>query len=170
MKTVLRTRFLLVVLASFTFTLAKANNEKTSPYQFSISEFVKATVQFLHANPSKASNFLQKLKEKNTSRICVCEIMDLQNNNSEFSGVALFSEKTNNGDVSRDIHKAEKVMDQEKKHMKELFFDKVKVTNKITAATDCLSLYMKLNRGTGGTDGIKMYDILDADILSAIGR
>jgi len=52
-------------------------------------------------------------------------------------------------------------IEKEKKHLKLLFYDKLKVVNHIAQTTDCKSLYIKLK---GADRSLVMYDILDADI------
>ncbi len=165
MKTNLLFRLFLLVIAASMLAPAKAKDLATSPHQFSINAFIRATVKYLNGNSAKAESLLKKLREKDRSQICVCEIMDLQNNNEELHRVALLSEKKNNGGLVREYRNARRILDQEKKHMKDFFFDRLKVTNRISANTDCISLYMKLSQ-TG--EGIAIYDVLDADMRSSV--
>ncbi len=164
MKTNLLFRLFLLVIAGSILLPAKAKNLTTVPYQFNISIFIKLSVKYLNDNSAKTELLLKKLREKDKSHICVCEIMDLQNNNGEFRSVALLSEKKNNGDIGRGYRTAGKILNLEKKHMKDFFFDHLKVNHRISATTDCISLYMKLSQGG---EGIAIYDILDADIRSS---
>jgi len=166
MKTSLRTRFCSLFIAFSVIALAaKADGGIVRPAQFNLGAFVKASVNFMNGKSSKAEVLLEKLKSKNSDRICVCEIMELQNNNAEFTDVAVFAEKINTGDMGKGYKTAEREIAKEKKQMKAMFFDEVKVNTKIAVATDCLSLYMKLRQNT---NGLKMYDILDADARSAV--
>ncbi|MBX3257740.1 MAG: hypothetical protein KF862_26665 [Chitinophagaceae bacterium] len=166
MKTSLRTRFCsLFIVFSLVALAAKADGGAVRPAQFNLNAFVKASVNFMGGKSSKADAMLENLKSKRADRICVCEIMELQNNNAEFTDVAVFAEKINNGDMGKGYKTAEREIIKEKKQMKARFFDEVKVNTKIAVATDCLSLYMKLRQDT---HGLKIYDILDADARSAI--
>lgn len=166
MKTSLRTRFCSLFIVFSTIALAaKADGGIVRPAQFNLNAFVKASVNFMSGKSSKADVLLEKLKSKSSDRICVCEIMELQNNNAEFTDVAVFAEKINTGDMGKGYKTAEREIAKEKKQMKAMFFDEVKVNTKIAVATDCLSLYMKLRQNT---NGLKMYDILDADARSAV--
>lgn len=167
MRNLLRTRFvLLVALFSLLTFAAQAGDEAVRPSQFNLNAFVKSSVNFLNGKSArKAEILLEKVRTQQNDRICVCEIMELQNNNAEFTNVAVFAEKVNNGDMGRGYKTAEKEIAKEKKQMKAMFFDQVKVNTKMAVATDCLSLYMKLNQEN---IDIKMYDILDADVRSAI--
>ncbi len=166
MKTFLRTRFcsLFIVLSLVTVS-AKAGDDAVRPSQFNLKAFVKSSLNFMGGNAYKAEALLNKLKDKQTDRVCVCEIMELQNNNSQFSNVAVLAEKTNNGDMGKDYKVAERQITQEKKQMKAQMFDEVKVNTRIAVATDCISLYIKLRQETAG---LKLYDILDADARSAV--
>ncbi|MGN6492397.1 MAG: hypothetical protein ACTHLE_10420 [Agriterribacter sp.] len=166
MKTSLRTRFCsLFIVCSIITLAAKADGGVVRPAQFNLSAFVKASVNFMGGKSAKADILLEKLKAKRGDRICVCEIMELQNNNASFTDVAVFAEKMNNGDMGKGYKTAEREITKEKKQMKAMFFDGMKVNTKIAVATDCLSLYMKLRQNT---HGLKLYDILDADARSAV--
>lgn len=167
MKNFLRTRFCSLTIMFFLLsTLAvKAGDDAVRPHQFDLAKFVRASVNFMGGNAGKAEALLEKLKNRQTDRVCVCEIMELQNTNAQFSNVAVLSEKTNNGDMGKDYKIAERQITQEKKQMKAQFFDQIKVNTRIAVATDCLSLYVKLRQEN---TGLKLYDILDADVRSAV--
>ncbi|MBX2921301.1 MAG: hypothetical protein KF746_03840 [Chitinophagaceae bacterium] len=165
MKTSLRTRFCsLLIVFSVIALAAKADGGAVHPAQFNLNAFVKASVNFLEGTSSKADAMLENLKAKRADRICVCEIVELQNNNAAFTDVAVFAEKLNNGDMGKGYKIAEREIAKEKKQMKAMFFDEVKVSTKIAVATDCLSLYIKLRQDS---NGLKIYDILDADARSS---
>lgn len=167
MKSFLRTRFCsLSVIFFLLCTLSvKAGDDVVRPHQFDLAKLVRASVNFLGGNAGKAEVLLEKLKNRQTDRICVCEIMELQNANAQFSNVAVLAEKTNNGDMGKGYKVAERQITQEKKQMKAQFFDDIKVNARIAVATDCLSLYIKLRQET---TGLKLYDILDADARSEV--
>jgi hypothetical protein len=109
-----------------------------------------------------AETLFEKVKnQRNTARVCVCQVLNLKNNNNDFENVALFSERTNYGDLTADYKSASQLLVSENKHLKSFFFDKVEVVNKITAPTDCVSLYLKMK---SQNEELKLYDILNADI------
>jgi hypothetical protein len=163
MKTSIRTLTLAMVFLCATVSSLHANEAAASPVQFNLKSFIKASVEFVNKETMNADMLLQKLmNEKNTAKVCVCEIMELKSNNYQFQNVAVLSEKTNNGDLSADYKTASKLLSKERKHMKNFFFDVIKVTEKFTAATDCVSLYLTLRKGAVD---LKLYDILDADIV-----
>jgi hypothetical protein len=100
-------------------------------------------------------------KEMKSFKICSCQILDLKSNNYDHRHLAVFAEKTNNGDVSSDHSIARSAIEKEKKHLKEMFYDQLKVVNRVTESGDCQSLYSKLK---AEDQTLVMYDILDADI------
>jgi len=167
MRTFLNTRLSSLIIA-FLLTLsgltAIAGDEAARPAQFDLRELVKASLNFLSGNTHKANAILTNLEARETDVVCVCEIMELKNNNMRVSDIAVLAEKTNYGDVGREYKTAERLIKKEKKQMKSEFFDDIKVTTRIAVATDCVSLYMKLRQGT---TGLQLYDILDADVRTA---
>jgi hypothetical protein len=163
MKTSIRTLSLAFVFLCVTVSSISANDSTASPAQFTLKSFIKASVQFMNNKNMNADMLLQMMANQNsTAKVCVCEIMELKSNNYQFQNVAVLSEKTNNGDLTADYKSASKLLSKERKHMKDFFFDVIKVTEKFTAATDCVSLYLMLRRDAVD---LKLYDILDADIV-----
>lgn len=161
MKTSIRT-LVAIVCMSLLMTPAFSNEESAMPLQFNLKTFIRSSVSFMAGGNMNAETILQKVKSQpNTARVCACEILKLKNNNNEFENVALFSEKTNYGDLSADYKTAGQLLNAENKHLKSFFFDQVEVKNKINAPTDCVSLYLRLKTQN---DDLKMYDILNADI------
>ena len=156
-----RTRFgSLCIILTMAALSAKANDESVQPEQFNLNAFVKASVSVLDGNAARVEAFLNKLKKKESSSICVCEILELQNNNSKFINVAIFAEKTNKGNIGTGYKIAERMIAKEKKQMRAIYFDAVKINTKVAVASNCLSLYMKLK---AEAPGLRLYDILDAD-------
>lgn len=86
--------------------------------------------------------------------------MNLQSNNYNNRDIAVFAERSSKGDLPSDIGIAKKTIEKEKKHMKMLFYDKLIVVDRISEATDCRSLYVKLKMKN---NLLVIYDILDAD-------
>ena len=104
---------------------------------------------------------LHEISRSVGAKICSCQILNMESANYQHRNVAVFAEKTNHGNYSADYRIAKDVIEKEKKHLKHLFYDKVKVVNHIAQTTDCKSLYIKLK---GADRSLVMYDILDADI------
>ncbi|HTN06399.1 hypothetical protein [Agriterribacter sp.] len=155
------TRFYCLCIMMAVATLpAKANDGTVRPGQFNLSVFIKASVQVFNGNTAKVEAFLKNLRNKAAGTVCVCEIMELRNNNMQISNVAVFAEKTNKGNIGNEYKMAERIINRERKQMKLVHFDAVKTNTRIAVTTNCLSLYMKLKEAT---PELKLYDILDAD-------
>lgn len=144
---------------------ATAGEKSASPLNFTLRNILAADKAIEVSNASMTNLPSSEKKEKNRSKVCACEILKLRNNNSEQENVAIFSEITNNGDINAEYKTALEILQHQKKNMKDHSYDKVKVNQTITAPTDCKTLYLKMSKGEGG---LVLYDILDADVLSAL--
>lgn len=161
MANIFRTRFYCLCLMMAVATLpAVANNGTVRPEQFNLSAFIKASAQVLNKNSVKAATFPENLRSKTKNTICVCEIMELRNNNVHISNVAVFAEKTHKGNMGNEYKMAERMISRERKQMKQVYFDAVKTNARLAVATNCLSLYIKLKEAT---PELKLYDILGVD-------
>lgn len=162
MTTSVRTRFLtmLFILAG-AMPSTYANEDAASPGLFNLNLFVQATIDMAQPGKAAARQLVDNIRNSNTNSVCVCEIVELQNNNARFADVAIFAEKTNNGNLGGGYKMAEQKISKEKKHMKSMFFEKVKTQTKIAATSNCFSLYLQLK---GRYPELKLYDILNGDI------
>jgi hypothetical protein len=97
---------------------------------------------------------------RETRRVCSCQILDLQSHNYSHRDIAVFAEKTDDGNFIADVGMTKKAIEKEKKHLKLFFYDKMQVVGRIAEPTDCLSLYVKLK---ATHQDLVMYDILDAN-------
>jgi hypothetical protein len=97
------------------------------------------------------------------AKVCACQLLTVKTGNREIENVAVFSEKINNGDLSADFAVATQVLENERKHMKLFFYDKIKVVGKQVVATDCKTFYKQLKVKYSD---LKMYEVLDADVIS----
>lgn len=165
MKQSLLTRFYVIVFLLVASGTAKAGEDAVRPFQFDLKILAKMSINSFN----KTTNVGQLLSriEPQKNRVCVCEIMEAENNNNVFANLVVLSEKENDGDLSKSYRVAEQQISAEKKQMKAIYFDKLRVNTKIAAATDCMSLYLKLNQKN---NDFKLYDILNADIRSAVKR
>ena len=161
MANLFRTRFGSVcIILTMAALSANANERTVQPEQFDLSVFIEASVSVLNGSAAKIEAILDRVKSRESSSICVCEVLELQNNNSTFTNVAIFAEKTNKGNIGNGYKIAERLIAREKKQMRSIYFDAVKINTKVAVASNCLSLYMKLK---ATAPGLKLYDILDAD-------
>ncbi|HZK62964.1 MAG TPA: hypothetical protein VFC34_02400 [Puia sp.] len=93
-------------------------------------------------------------------RICSCQILNLSSSNFDHRHMALLAEKTDHG-TSSDFSAAKNSIEKEKKQLKKMFYDKVKVVSESAAAGSCKALYVRLK---SGDNNLEMYEILNADI------
>ncbi len=94
-----------------------------------------------------------------TARVCSCQIVDLESSNYEHRHVALLAEKTNYGSNSDFIITRNRI-EKEKKQLKKLFYDKIKLISEIHQTVSCKSLYFKLRTADSQ---LQLYEILNAD-------
>jgi hypothetical protein len=135
-------------------TAGNANDLGALPHQlrFDSREFLNTVL-----------SYDREYNKELVTKVCACQLLTVKNKNREVDNVALFSEKINNGDLSADFDVAVKVLEQEKKHMKSFFYEKVTVIGRQLVATDCKTFYNQLK--VQYTD-LKMYELLDADAIS----
>jgi len=93
-------------------------------------------------------------------RICSCQILNLASANYNHRHVALLAEKTNHG-ASSDFRAAKNRIEKEKKELKRMFYDEVKVVSTVAAVGSCHALYVHLKNGDRN---LQIYEILNADI------
>ncbi len=113
------------------------------------------------------------LKEKKTlfevesAKVCACQILRVASNNQSETFIAVFAQGTNNGDLSANFASATSVIEKEKKHLKDMFYTKVKTAENITAPTPCsmLSRNIKVKYAD-----IKTFAVLDADALNKVAK
>jgi hypothetical protein len=122
-----------------------------------INAFLSTNLKDLTADPSGEQSADHKGR---TARICSCQILDLASSNYSERRVVLLAEKTSQGS-SRDYVMARKHLQKEKKHLKEMFYDKVKVVAESQSVGSCKSFYFKLKTADSR---LQLYEILDADI------
>ncbi|HEX4373078.1 MAG TPA: hypothetical protein VHZ50_07245 [Puia sp.] len=94
-------------------------------------------------------------------KICACQVLKLQSANYRARNFALYSERTNKKSYSYDVNKARWILEREKKHIADLFYDKVDVLDDIVEVTDCRSMFLKMKKQH---KTLILYDIVDADI------
>ena len=127
----------------------------------SVRPFSPLPAKFLISVKKLDSNFIaEKIASHKIVKICSCQILNVQSNNYDHRKVAVFAEKTNNGNFSADSRVAKEAIEKEKKHLKAFFYDKLKVVGHVAESSDCKSLYVKLK---SADEDLVMYDILDAD-------
>lgn len=122
-----------------------------------------------HAAPSifHAARFLTTVKTFDsiatanaTAKVCACQILNLRSNNHHVKNAVVFAEKTNN-DGQMNMAMARNRLEKEKRILRILFYNKIQVIAKTTAATDCNTLFLQLKKKQ---DNLLLYEVLNADI------
>ena len=129
--------------------IALANDGHSSPSYFTANRFIASLKTFDAMNTANAS-----------AKVCACQILNLHSNNHHFENVVVFAEKSYE-DEHTDMAKAINRLEKEKQQLKQLFYTRVNVVAKTTAATDCNSLYLQLKKKNSN---LKVYETLNADV------
>jgi hypothetical protein len=107
---------------------------------------------------SKMEEFAKASKP--LKKICSCQILDLESKNYHEENVAVLAEQTIAGNPNANYSTTNKVIEKEKKHLKDFFYDKMQVVSRVSMTTDCATLYNKLK---SSNRTLVLYDILDAN-------
>jgi hypothetical protein len=108
---------------------------------------------------SKETSLSEKEADHSSSRICSCQVLDLQSSNYDHQSVVLLSEKTNDGS-SAAYTAARNRLQKEKKHLKKMFYDRIKVVAEFQGTGSCKSMFFRLR---SSDKNLKLYEILNAD-------
>jgi hypothetical protein len=100
--------------------------------------------------------------EANSSKgkICSCQVLNLASSNFDHRYVVLLAEKKNDGSGTA-YAKAKNRIQKEKKHLKQMFYDKIKVVSEIQETGSCKELFYRLKTADVS---LRLYEILNADI------
>lgn len=169
MISLIRTSFKLVLLvflslAVFSCFAGTGSLKPANPATFQIRH-IEQVDSFLNVGVTKLSSkdvsaIPADAVSKSASRICSCQILNLESSNYDHRYVVLLAEKTNDG-TSMAFKAAKSRILKEKKHLKELFYDKVKVVSEIQGTGSCKSMFYQLS---SADSSLKLYEILNADI------
>jgi hypothetical protein len=141
------TRTLLFVLIACSHAVL-ANDGQADPF---MSNGFKASVKTFNA-----------MNEINAgAKVCACQILNLRSNNQYLENAVVFAESTSlNGQT--DFEQASIRLEKEKRHLRMLFFNKISVVAKTSAATDCNTLFLQLKKRN---DRLIKYEVLNADVV-----
>lgn len=151
----------LIFTASASFADPGSNNRPSFVRSAKFFEAIRNNTPVTNGNESGN----KELPKANAAKVCACQILNVSSNNEELKFVAVMAEKTNHGELNNSFSVALSVLEKEKKQMKSQFYSKMKVLEKYTVFSSCKTLAAKL--ATTNAD-LKVYDILDADILGSI--
>jgi hypothetical protein len=150
MNTFMQTCLLLLTGITISNTML-ANDGHKKPSIFTTQRFITSLKKF---------DSVIAVNNTVTAKVCACQILNLRSNNHQVKNAVVFAEKTNNeGDA--DLTKARLRLEKEKRMLLLLFYNKIEVIGKTTAATDCNTLFRKLKKTQ---DNLLMYEVLNADI------
>jgi hypothetical protein len=149
--------FTLALILTLVVNVVFANDGSTSPAPSRImsSDFIFSVKNY--------NELFVKNEVATSNKVCSCQILNVKSNNEEAQEVVVFAQKSNNGDVSADLNTASATIEMAKKQMKGQFYTSVKVVSKQQATMPCAQMYKQLKNQN---NNIKMYDILDADVLN----
>jgi hypothetical protein len=94
-----------------------------------------------------------------SGRICSCQILNLESSNYDHRYVVLLAEKANSG-RGEAYAIARNRIQKEKKLLKRMFYDKVKVVAEMQGAGSCKSMFFRLRTADRN---LQLYEILNAD-------
>ncbi len=144
---------LMSVMLTLLALATNANDFVVSPKRLIFSSaFENSLLVFEKLNPGK-----------NDAKVCACQLMLVKSGHEAALNIAVFSEKISSGDLSAEFAIATQVLEEERKHMKSFFYNKVKVIAKEVVATDCRTMYNQMKVQYAD---LKMFELLDADAIT----
>jgi hypothetical protein len=123
-----------------------------------LDSFLSASVN--SSSVKKISETSKEFLSESAGRICSCQILNLGSSNYDHRYVVLLAEKTNDGTpLAYSVAKSR--LQKEKKQLKQMFYDKVKVVAEMQGTGSCKSMFFRLKTADSH---LKLYEILNADI------
>jgi hypothetical protein len=107
---------------------------------------------------NRSGSVMEKLPAAG-NRICSCQILNLGSSNYDHRYVVLLAEKTTNGSDAG-FKAARNRIIKERKQLKKLFYDKVKLVAEMQGKGSCRSMYFRLRMADRQ---LQLYEILNAD-------
>jgi hypothetical protein len=123
-----------------------------------LDSLLTSTVTIISAEKVSASTAEEA--SNSVGRICSCQILNLGSSNYDHRYVVLLAEKTAKGN-SAAYNVAKNRIQKEKKHLKQMFYDKVEVVSEMQGAGSCKSMFLQLKTADSH---LQLYEILNADI------
>jgi glutamine amidotransferase PdxT len=149
-------RITLIIALVLTSSVLFANGEGNVRPQFVRSEKFVELISSEKFNPTPVVDKKETATPASSAKV--------SNNNDQINYVAVMVEKTNFGELNNSFSVAMSVLEKEKKQMKSLFFPTMKTVEKYTVYSSCQALAGRLKNLN---NSLKVYDILDADILGS---
>jgi hypothetical protein len=95
-----------------------------------------------------------------TEKICSCQVLNLVSSNYDHRYVVLLAEKKYDGSGTA-FAMAKNRIQKEKKHLKQMFYDKIQVVSEMHGAGSCKAMFYRLRQADVN---LQLYEILNADI------
>jgi hypothetical protein len=108
----------------------------------------------------KESELTSEEANSSTGKICSCQVLNLESSNFDHRYVVLLAEKKNDGSEAA-FAIAKNRIQKEKKHLKQMFYDKIKVVSEMQGTGSCKEMFYRLRTADVS---LKLYEILNADI------
>jgi hypothetical protein len=122
-----------------------------------INDLLPDSGKSVHQNESP--DLVSDLPSTKNQRICACQVLHLQSSNYDHRYVVLLAEKADFAS-SAGFKAARNRIEKEKKQLKKLFYDKVKIVAELQGNGSCKSLYSRLRLAD---EQLQLYEILSAD-------
>ncbi len=108
----------------------------------------------------KESELTSEEASSSAGKICSCQVLNLESSNFDHRYVVLLAEKKNDGNGTA-YTIAKNRIQKEKKHLKQMFYDKIKVVSEMQGAGSCKEMFYRLRTAD---ESLRLYEILNADI------
>jgi hypothetical protein len=108
----------------------------------------------------KESELTSDEAKSSAGKICSCQILNLASSNYDHRYVVLLAEKKNDGSGTA-FTIAKNRIQKEKKHLKQMFYDKIQVVSEMQGTGSCKAMFCRLR---ASDVSLQLYEILNADI------
>ena len=165
MRPLIRTSLFLFIFCLFSIPVLAGSGIRQPKWVFTLSlRSVQQLDSLLTVSPTilaseKSSNSSEANAFSGRGRICSCQVLNLKSSNYNYRLVVLLAEKTNGGS-NTDFRVARNRIQIEKKQLKKMFYDKVKVVSEMQSTGSCRSLFFRLRMLDRR---LQLYEMLNAD-------
>ena len=108
----------------------------------------------------KESELTPEEANSSNEKICSCQVLNLESSNFDHRYVVLLAEKKSDG-TGTAYTIAKNRIQKEKKHLKQMFYDKIEVVSEKQGTGSCKEMFYRLRTADVS---LKLYEILNADI------
>lgn len=159
----IRIVFALAFLSSFAFNCFAGTGivrpVKAASYNMKLITWLDSLLTSPVLAVSEKPELSDKDADLSSSRICTCQVLNLESSNYDHRSMVLLAEKTNDGSPGAYTAAKTRLL-KEKKQLKKMFYDKIQVVSEFQGAGSCKSMFYRLH----ATDkNLQLYEILNAD-------